>query len=189
MPKLAYIFDQTLPAPTADSEQLMNTVAALSRRGYDCTLFLPASNESENTNPDALRAFYHVDGDFRIELLHSVFPGPRLLEKVVHPALCATLLRRRLRGFDLVYSRNIPALAAALVEGKDVSSDELIAKHAEWAARFVGNYKITQDNINEILKKEIGRTFVDVLYDAGVYKDTPEGTAEFDSFIGYLGEQ
>lgn len=81
------------------------------------------------------------------------------------------------------------ALAAALVEGKDVSSDELIAKHAEWAARFVGNYKITQDNINEILKKEIGRTFVGVLSDAGVYKDTPEGNAAFDRFIGFLGEK
>ena len=132
MPKLAYIFDQTLPAPTADSEQLMNTVAALSRRGYDCTLFLPASNESENTSPDALRAFYHVEGDFRLELLHSVFPGPRLLEKVVHPALCATLLRHRLRGFDLVYSRNIPALAAALACRVPVMYDT----YRPWPAQY-----------------------------------------------------
>lgn len=81
------------------------------------------------------------------------------------------------------------ALGKAIVEGNDISADEQIAKHAEWATRFVGNYNITAENIDEILKKEIGKTFVGVLSDAGVFKDTPEGNAAFDRFIKFVGEK
>lgn len=112
--KLAYIFDQTLPVPAADTEQLVNTVSALSKLDYDCTLFIPASNTEDNPTLETLQNFYHVDGRFNLELLHSIFPGARIAEKTIHPLLCATLLRKKLRGFDLVYTRNIPAVAAAL---------------------------------------------------------------------------
>ena len=115
--KLAYIFDQVLPAHTAESEQLIHTLSALARRGYDCTLFCPASNVAENPTAESLRNFYHVEGRFSLELLHSIFPGPRIPQKIIHPLLCASLLRPKLKSFDLVYSRNIPAIAAALMTG------------------------------------------------------------------------
>lgn len=74
-----------------------------------------------------------------------------------------------------------------ILEGKDVASNEALAKHADWVKEFLPKYDaVTKDNIEEILKKEIGKVFVQVLEDAGVYKCTEEGRAAFMRFIGAL---
>jgi glycosyltransferase involved in cell wall biosynthesis len=139
--KLAYIFDQILPAATAESEQLINTISALSLCDFDITLFMPASNEEATTSVDELKAFYHVDGDFSVEHIHSLFPGPRVLQKVLHPTLCTTLLRKKLRNFDLVYSRNIPAVAAALAMGLPVVYDTYRPWPIQYHRAFVPLFK------------------------------------------------
>ena len=78
-------------------------------------------------------------------------------------------------------------LSEYLVEGKDVRSNEKIAKHADWAEKFLPKYeKVTAENVTEILHKEIGHTFVGVLEDAGVYKCTEEGRKAFMKFIETL---
>ena len=78
-------------------------------------------------------------------------------------------------------------LAEYLVEGKDVRSNEKIEKHAEWVEEFKGSYgAITDENVMEILKKEIGIVFTKVLEDAGVFKCTEEGRAAFKRFINTL---
>ena len=52
---------------------------------------------------------------------------------------------------------------------------------------FLPQYdSITEENIEDILKNEIGKVFVKVLEDAGVYKCTEEGRAAFLKFIGAL---
>lgn len=78
-------------------------------------------------------------------------------------------------------------LAEYLVEGKDVKSNEKIEKHATWAASFVGNYDvISEENVMEILEREIGQVFVSVLEDAGVFKCTKEGREAFKKFVSVL---
>ena len=78
-------------------------------------------------------------------------------------------------------------LAEYLVEKKDIRSNEKIEKHAEWAEVFLPKYpKITEENVMDILKEEVGITFVHVLEDAGVYKCTPEGREAFMRFINTL---
>ncbi len=80
-------------------------------------------------------------------------------------------------------------LAAYLVDGKDVSADEKTAKHADWVQSFLPKYdsaSITHENVMDILKKEVGETFVHVLENAGVYKCTPEGRDAFMRFIKTL---
>ena len=78
-------------------------------------------------------------------------------------------------------------LAQYLVEGKDVRSNEVIEKHAEWVDEFKVNYDaFTQENVMEILKKEIGIVFTGVLEDAGVFKCTKEGREAFKRFINTL---
>ena len=74
-------------------------------------------------------------------------------------------------------------LADYLVEGLDVSSCEEIAKHAEWVKGFAECEPITRENVNDVLQREIGRTFEGVLEDAGVYKCTEEGRTAFLRFI------
>ena len=70
----------------------------------------------------------------------------------------------------------IELLAEYITEGKEIGSNEKIEKHADWVEEFKPKYEnITKENVVDILKKEIGNVFVQVLEDAGVYKCTPEG--------------
>lgn len=79
------------------------------------------------------------------------------------------------------------ALAEAIVTGQDYAQDETLGKHAEWAAEFLPRYpQVDRDNIMQILEKEIGIVFMQVLEDAGVYKRTPEGLAGFERFLKIL---
>ena len=81
----------------------------------------------------------------------------------------------------------IELLKEYILEGKDISSNEKIEKHADWVEKFLPEYEqINADNIEEILQQEIGKVFVHVLEDAGVYKCTEEGREAFMRFIQTL---
>lgn len=81
----------------------------------------------------------------------------------------------------------IELLKKYLLEGKDIRSNEKIEKHADWVEKFLPEYEeINADNIEEILQQEIGKVFVHVLEDAGVYKCTEEGREAFMRFIQTL---
>ncbi|MBO4546314.1 MAG: UDP-glucose--hexose-1-phosphate uridylyltransferase [Treponema sp.] len=74
-------------------------------------------------------------------------------------------------------------LAAALVAGTDIASDELLAKHAEWANELKKKYKFTKESTDKILRKEIAIVFSKVLEHAGVYKRDADGKAAFLRFV------
>lgn len=78
-------------------------------------------------------------------------------------------------------------LKDAILTGKDLHADETLQKHADWVDEFLPSYpSVTEDNIDEILRQEIGKVFVQVLEDAGVYKCTPEGREAFLKFVKTL---
>ena len=79
-------------------------------------------------------------------------------------------------------------LAECLVEGTPAAEKERIAKHSEWAEELKQNYEFTKENAMDILKKETGKVFVQVLEDAGVYKCSKEGREAFARFITYLNQ-
>ena len=80
------------------------------------------------------------------------------------------------------------ALADAIIEGKDIAGDEVLAKHAAWLDAFRASYTFTKENALDILYGEVGNTFVRVLEDAGVYKCTKEGRAAMMRFIDHVNE-
>ena len=78
-------------------------------------------------------------------------------------------------------------LADYIVNGKDIRSNKKIEKHADWVEEFLPTYdNITEENVMEILQKEVGIVFTHVLEDAGVYKCTEQGRADFLKFIHTL---
>ncbi len=78
-------------------------------------------------------------------------------------------------------------LAEAILAGADLRQDELLEKHADWVEEFLPKYpQISQDTVMDILHKEIGNVFMQVLEDSGVYKRDEEGQAAFDRFIASL---
>lgn len=63
-----------------------------------------------------------------------------------------------------------------------------LEKHQSWAEGILANRAgdITPDSVDVVLKEEIGKVFVGVLEDAGVYKCTSEGREAFMRFVDTL---
>lgn len=80
------------------------------------------------------------------------------------------------------------ALADAVVQGKDISGDEALSKHAPWAEELKKRYTFTEENALDILKQETGRVFTEVLEDAGVFKNNSQGEDAFRRFIRQVNE-
>ncbi len=90
------------------------------------------------------------------------------------------ILPARLKG-------EMELLADAIVSGKDYRSMEVLEKHADWADAFLSNYGgVNADNVMDILHDEIGKVFMEVLENAGIYKRTEVGQAGFARFIESL---
>ena len=78
-------------------------------------------------------------------------------------------------------------LEKAILDGADIRSDEVLGKQADWVEEFLPQYKeVNAGNIHEIIQKEIGKVFMEVLEDAGVYKRTEEGRKAFGRFVESL---
>lgn len=74
-----------------------------------------------------------------------------------------------------------------ILNGKDIGSNEVILKHKNWVDGFINQYECVKiDNIDEIIRKEIGIVFAKVLEQAGVYKRNNEGQEAFLRFINSI---
>ncbi|MCM1044278.1 MAG: UDP-glucose--hexose-1-phosphate uridylyltransferase [Candidatus Gastranaerophilales bacterium] len=81
----------------------------------------------------------------------------------------------------------ITQLKEYILEGKDLRSNEALEKHADWVDEFRPKYdKLDASNIDQVVEKEIGLVFMQVLEDAGVYKRNEEGREGFLRFIESL---
>ena len=78
-------------------------------------------------------------------------------------------------------------LAECLTGDKKLEDYPELEQHAAWAKEIAARRTdLNKDNVDDILKEEIGHVFVHVLEDAGVYKCTDEGRAAFERFIATL---
>lgn len=77
-------------------------------------------------------------------------------------------------------------LKETVLSGKDFENDESIGKHYSWFKSFESKYNFTEENIDDILHDEIGKTFSKALEHAGVFKRDENGMAGFDNFVDSL---
>ncbi|WP_435321843.1 UDP-glucose--hexose-1-phosphate uridylyltransferase [Muriventricola aceti] len=77
----------------------------------------------------------------------------------------------------------LAAVADSLVSGSDLRASVLTEKHADWAERFQTKYTITRENALDIVQRETGLVFAQVLEHAGVYKRSNEGREAFLRFL------
>ncbi|MBQ8345737.1 MAG: UDP-glucose--hexose-1-phosphate uridylyltransferase [Clostridia bacterium] len=80
----------------------------------------------------------------------------------------------------------IDTMRRFILEGRDFAEDETIAKHKTWFESFRDRYTFTEDNTEDILKQEIGRTFETVLTHAGVFARNEAGQQAFLRFIAAI---
>ncbi|MBQ5782973.1 MAG: galactose-1-phosphate uridylyltransferase, partial [Oscillospiraceae bacterium] len=83
----------------------------------------------------------------------------------------------------------LTSLAEAVIDGKNIAEDEILAKHAHWVEKLKKQYTFTAENALDIILQETGRVFAAVLEDAGVYKNTAEGRQAFLRFVDTLNQE
>ena len=85
------------------------------------------------------------------------------------------VLPARLKG-------ELSRLGEVLVSGEDPAADEELAKHAPWAAELRERHTFTAENVEGILRDEVGKVFAQVLEHAGVFKCDEQGRGAFLRF-------
>ncbi len=161
----AFIFAETNGTPH-------NTITPIARkRGdiYELDLVL-RNNIKTQEHPDGL---YHPHAE-----LHNIKKENIGLIEVMGLAVLPSRLKAELAKVE-----------EFILEKKDLSADKEISKHAEWVNSFKDNYEFTSENIDAIVKKEVGKVFVKCLEHAGVYKRDEKGMAAFERFINFVNNK
>ena len=84
-------------------------------------------------------------------------------------------------------ANEIVALENAILNGDELEASPTTASHAQWAREVIQNHpSLSCDNIHQVLEQEIGKVFLEVLKDAGVYKRDADGQRAFDRFVNTL---
>ena len=156
----------------------------------ECTIYAETDGEPHNTiTPIARRRgkLYELDLVLRNNLTTEEHPLG-----VFHPHADKHHIKKEniglieVMGLAVLPSRlkgELTALAEAVAAGKDIRGDEFLGKHADWVDELKQQYTFTPDNALDLILKETGKVFAQVLEDAGVYKNTPEGRAGFNRFV------
>ncbi|MFQ5651807.1 MAG: glycosyltransferase family 4 protein [bacterium] len=137
--KVAYLSDQRFPVRNATTEQLLNTISALSAEGLDVRLVIPRQwrnlRRSNQRLKETLSEFYHIEDSFCIsQLLHLPF-APFKLDKVTHGLLAP--LFASIVNCDIIYTRNLlPAMTAIRLQKKVVlETFQLYGEHKPKTAK------------------------------------------------------
>lgn len=162
--KDAFIFAETDGVPH-------NTITPIARkRGNDYELDLVLRNNI--TTDECPLGVYHPHA----ELHHIKKENIGLIEVMGLAVLPARLKNEMEKLAEVLVKQGIDA----------VRKDPLLEKHADWAEEFMSKREVTAENVNEVIRDEIGKVFAKVLEHAGVYKRDPEGMAAFGRFVDSL---
>ena len=89
-------------------------------------------------------------------------------------------------GLAILPSRlkaELAGLKQAILDQADIRADEALAVHGEWVDELREKYRFTPENTEDILCREVGAVFRQVLEDAGVFKRDSIGQNAFLRFI------
>ena len=159
----AYIYAETDGEPH-------NTITPIARKRGDM-YELDLALRNNITTPECPFGLYHPHNE-----LHHIKKENIGLIEVMGLAVLPSRLKEEME-----------ILSDYIVDGKDIRSNEKIEKHADWVDEFRPKYPvINAENVDAVLKEEIGIVFKKVLEDAGVFKRDVKGQAAFDRFTATL---
>lgn len=84
--------------------------------------------------------------------------------------------------------KEMESLKTLLIENRleEIKLDDDLKKHYDFAAKIKETYNIKEVDLEEVIKEEIGMVFLNVLKDAGVFKDTEKGQEAFRKCLNAL---
>lgn len=148
-----------------------NTITPIARRAgerYECDLVL----RNNLTSEERPLGIFHPN-----PTLHHIKKENIGLIEVMGLAVLPARLQTEMEKLSEVLVR----------EGVSaVRADPELEKHADWAEEFAARYTLTRENVEKVIRTEIGKVFEQVLTDAGVYKRTESGKAAFLRFTDSL---
>ncbi len=171
-------------------------------RGYtdeEAFIFAETEGEPHNTVTPIARKVgdcFELDLVLRNNLTTEEFPlGVYHPHQELHHIKKENIGLIEVMGLAVLPSRlktELAELAEYIAEKKDIRSNEILEKHADWVEEFLPAYEakgvaVTRDNVEDILKKEVGSVFARVLEDAGVYKCDEAGRLAFSRFLHSVG--
>ena len=161
-------------------------------RGYtdaDAFIFAETDGEPHNTITPIARK---RDGKFELDLvLRNNITTKEHPLGVYHPHAELHHIKKEniglieVMGLAVLPARlktELAAVADALISGTDLTADERTASHAAWANELKTRYTFTRENAMDILQKEVGIVFSQVLEHAGVFKRDEAGKQAFLRF-------
>ncbi|HUC92807.1 MAG TPA: UDP-glucose--hexose-1-phosphate uridylyltransferase [Paenibacillus sp.] len=152
-----------------------NTVTPIARRKPDGEYELDLVLRNNRTSAE------HPDGIFHPHAhLHHIKKENIGLIEVMGLAVLPGRLKWELEAIAAMLSGDSPYDAAALADPSDA-----LHKHADWIAGMASAYgtSLEAGRAEAVVRDEVGRKFLDVLHDAGVYKRTEEGQSAFARFM------
>ncbi len=160
----AFIFSETHGVP----HNTITPIARMKDGEYQLDLVL----RNNITTEESPWGVYHPSED-----LHNIKKENIGLIEVMGLAVLPSRLKKEMH-----------LLEQAILNLADIRTMAEIEKHADWVETWVNDYVINEDNIHDIVQKEIGKVFVKVLECAGVYKQDTEGRKAFDRFVDAIAE-
>lgn len=158
----AFIFSETEGIP----HNTITPIARMHKDLYELDLVL-RNNITTQKSPWGV---YHPSAD-----LHHIKKENIGLIEVMGLAVLPARLKREMEELE-----------EYILNKKDIRSNEVLQKHADWVDEWINNYNFEKENIHSIVQAEISKVFVKVLECAGVYKRDEEGQEAFDRFIKTL---
>lgn len=150
-----------------------NTITPIARMRdgkYEMDLVL-RNNRTSKEYPDGI---FHPHKE-----LHHIKKENIGLIEVMGLAVLPARLKEELKNLNpyLLKEKNI----------NDIEYNEELVKHKDWVLDLLNKYSnINENNVQQIIEKEVGIKFKDVLEDAGVYKRDDNGIENFRRFIKTL---
>ncbi|WP_125605010.1 UDP-glucose--hexose-1-phosphate uridylyltransferase [Lapidilactobacillus bayanensis] len=132
-----------------------------------------------------------IDGEYRLDLVlrdnqtSSAYP-----DGIFHPHQDVQHIKKEniglieVMGLAILPGRLLNELAEVNKYLLD-QPNQISVIHQPWAESLKAKYsdQLTVDNVEQIVREEVGHVFARVLEDAGVFKRTAAGQAAFDRFI------
>ncbi|MDD3413925.1 MAG: UDP-glucose--hexose-1-phosphate uridylyltransferase [Lachnospiraceae bacterium] len=182
-----------------DSERLIDLATHILEtwRSYtdeDAFIFSETDGEAHNTITPIARKrgdFFEMDLALRNNITTDEYPlGVYHPHRELHHIKKENIGLIEVMGLAILPSRlkeEMELLKDYILNHKNIRSNKEIEKHGDWVDEFLKKYSVVDEkNIDTILQDEIGMIFMQVLEQAGVYKNNQKGLKNFEKFVSFL---